>query len=67
MYRDVTLLQASGDEKIFFLAGDTKHWIHTEEVFISYNYDWGDVVEVPLSILNSYISSDAITEPKFTQ
>jgi len=41
------LIQLNGDYKVYSVdAGGTKHWIRTQETFLSLGYNWDDVVVV---------------------
>jgi len=60
-YPRANLVQASGDEKVYYLTeGGLKRHIPSVEVFNSYDNNWEDIVEITSTELNAYPNNTLI-------
>lgn len=60
-YKVANLLRAKDGAKVYLIEGATKRWIKTEEAFLGLGYSWKDILELPLSTLDSYSAGEDIT------
>ncbi|MEK7519949.1 MAG: hypothetical protein AAB581_01760 [Patescibacteria group bacterium] len=51
---NITLIRASGDEKVYFVSGSERRWIPSVNVFQKRGYKWEDIVIVDESELENY-------------
>lgn len=62
-YED-NLIRQSGDAKIFLVTNGIKRHIPNPEVFMDYGFDWNDVKDVDVSVVNKYRTAFLIRASK---
>jgi len=58
------LIRQSGDAKIFLVTNGIKRHIPNPEIFIDYGFDWNDVKDVNVSVVNKYKTAFLIRASK---
>ena len=61
-YPDITAIKTSDSSAVYQINGNTKRIITSSEVFKSFGYDWNDIFIVNNTDLDSYETSEPLTE-----
>lgn len=59
---DVRLVKVYGDSKVYYIGGAKKYLIKSEQEFIDYDFDWGQIVGIHQTDLDSYELAGNIDE-----
>lgn len=59
---DIYLVKAYGDSKVYYIGGGKKYLIKSEQEFIDYDFDWGQIATIHQTDLDSYESAVSINE-----
>lgn len=55
-----SLIRAQGDQKVYLLKGGRKWHIVNEDMFNRLGYDWANVTDYPIDVVNSYYDGPEI-------
>jgi len=61
-WQEANLLKAVNDNKVYYVKGDKKAWIKTENEFINVGFDWRQILTVFAADLNTYTDIDFSVE-----
>lgn len=59
---DIYLVKTYGDSKVYYIGNGKKYLIKSEQEFIDYGFDWGQIASIHQTDLDSYELANSIDE-----
>jgi len=56
-----SVIKSQEDAKVYFISGNKKHWITSEEVFVRMGFDWDWVESVHENVVANYTEGELVT------